>query len=99
MIDARKEQRNPQKLQVLLSPVDEPLLAEPGSTENISPHGLRVLTEWPWPRDIQLIVQSSENELWERARVVYCQTLSGNSFAQGLEFLARIGEWIMRSSV
>jgi hypothetical protein len=79
VIDARKEKRNPQKLQVLLSPVDEPLLAEPGSTENISPHGLRVLTEWPWPRDTQLIVQSSENELWERARVVYCQTLRRDS--------------------
>lgn len=86
MIDARKEKRNPQKLQVLLSPVDEPLLAEPGSTENISPHGLRVLTEWPWPRDIQLIVQSSENELWERARVVYCQTLSGNSLRRDSSF-------------
>jgi PilZ domain len=96
--DARKEKRNPRKLRVLLSPVEEPLLTEPGSTENVSPHGLRVLAEWPWPRETQLIVQSSENELWERARVVYCQTLSGNSFALGLEFLARIGEWIMRSS-
>jgi hypothetical protein len=86
VIDARKEKRNPQKLQVLLSPVDEPLLAEPGSTENISPHGLRVLTEWPWPRDIQLIVQSSENELWERARVVYCQILSGNSLRRDSSF-------------
>lgn len=99
MSDGRIEKRNPQKLQVLLFPVDEPLLAEPGSAENVSPHGLRVLTEWPWPRDTQLIVQSSENELWERARVVYCQTLSRNSFALGLEFLARTGEWVMRSSV
>ena len=98
MIDARKEKRNPQKLQVLLSPVDEPLLVEPGSTENISPHGLRVLTEWPWPRDTQLIVQSSENELWERARVVYCQPLPGSLFALGLEFLTRTPEWIMRSA-
>jgi hypothetical protein len=77
VIDARKEKRNPQKLQVLLSPVDEPLLAEPGSTENISPHGLRVLTEWPWPRDTQLIVQSSENELWERARVSTVRLCAG----------------------
>ena len=97
MSDARREKRNPEKLQVLLSPVEEPLLTEPGSTENVSPHGLRVLTEWPWPRDTHLIVQTSEKELWERARVVYCQTLSGNSFALGLEFLARAGEWIMRS--
>ena len=98
MSDARKEKRNPQKLQVLLSPVEEPQLAERGSTENVSAHGLRVVTEWPWPRDTQLTVLSSESELWERARVVYCQPLSGNSFALGLEFLTRTGEWIMRSA-
>ena len=98
MSDTRKEKRNPQKLQVLLSPVEDPLLTEPGSTENISPHGLRVLTEWPWPRDTPLTVLSSESELWERARVVYCQPLSGNSFALGLKFLTRTGEWIMRSA-
>ncbi len=89
MSELRKEARNPQKLQVLLSPVEEPLLAEPASTENVSSCGLRVLTEWPWKLDSWLIVQSSKNELWAWARVVYCQTLSGNSFALGLEFLPR----------
>jgi hypothetical protein len=96
--NARKQMRNPQKLQVLLSPVEEPLLAELGFTENVSSHGLRVLTEWPWPRDTQLTVLSYESELWERARVVYCQPLSGSLFALGLEFLTRTGEWIMRSA-
>jgi len=96
--DTRKEKRNLQKLQVLLSPVEEPLLAELGFTENVSTQGLRVLTDWPWPRDTQLIVRSSENELLERARVVYCQPLSGNLFAMGLEFLTWTGEWIMRSA-
>ena len=98
MRDARKEKRDHQKLQVLLSPVEEPLVTEVGWTENVSPHGLRVLTEWPWPRDTQLTVLSSESELWERARVVYCQPLSGSLFALGLEFLTRTGEWIMRSA-
>ena len=98
MNDARKEKRNPQKHQVLLSPVEEPLVTEVGWTENVSRHGLRVLTEWPWPRDTQLTVLSSESELWERARVVYCQPLAGNFFALGLEFLTRTAEWIMRSA-
>ena len=96
--DARKEKRNPQRLQVLISPVEDALLVEPGWTENVSGHGLRVLTEWPWPRDTQVIVLSSEGERWQRARVVYCQPLSGNSFALGLEFLTRTAEWIMRSA-
>ena len=73
MHEIRKERRNPQKRQVLLSPLEEPLITEVGWTENVSPHGLRVLTEWPWPRDTHLTVLSSESELWDRARVVYCQ--------------------------
>jgi hypothetical protein len=93
-----REKRDPQKRQVLLSPLAEPLVAEVGWTENVSRHGLRVLTEWPWPRDTQLTVLSSESELWDRARVVYCQPLSGSLFALGLEFPTRTGEWIMRSA-
>ena len=99
MQENRKEKRKPQKRQVLLSPVEEPLVTEVGWTENVSPHGLRVITEWPWPRDTRLTVLSSESELWDRARVVYCQPLSGTLFALGLEFLTRTAELIMRSSV
>lgn len=98
MRDARKEKRNPQKLQVLLSPMEEPLVTEAGWTEKVSPHGLRVLTEWPRPRDTQLTVLSFESELWDRARVVYCQPLPGNLFALGLESLTRRGELIMQSA-
>ena len=98
MNDVRKEKRNRQKFRVLLSSVEEPQFTELGFTENVSPHGLRVLTEWPWPRDTQLTVLSSESELRKRARVVYCHPLSRDSFAQGLEFLTWRGEWIMRSA-
>ena len=94
MQENRKEKRNLQKRQVLLSPLEEPLITEAGWTENVSPHGLRVLTEWPWPRDTQLTVLSSESELTDRARVVYCQPLSGDLFALGLEFLTRTAELI-----
>jgi hypothetical protein len=96
--DARKEKRNPQKRQVLLSPLEDPLVTEVGWTENVSRHGLRVLTEWPWPRDTQLAVLSRESELRGRARVVYCQPLLGNLFALGLEFLTRTAELIMQSA-
>ena len=96
--DARKEKRNAETLQILLSRMAEPLLTEAASTDNVSSHGMRVRTYRPWKRDTHLIVQSSEGELWGRAKVVYCLTLPGNTFALGLEFVARTGEWIMRSS-
>jgi hypothetical protein len=98
MHEIRKEKRIPEKLQVLISHMAKSLLTEVASTENVSPHGMRVLTEWPWPRDTQLILQSSKNELWARAKVVYCQTLLVNTFALGLEFVARTDAWIMWSS-
>ena len=98
MYETRKEERNHENVQVLVSRMAEPLLTEAASTDNVSSHGMRVRTYRQWKRDTRLIVQSSEYELWGSARVVYCQTLPGNSFALGLEFVARTGGWIMRSS-
>ena len=99
MHEIRKEKRNPEKLQVLLSQMAEPLLTESASTDNVSSHGMRVRTYRPWKRGTHLIVQSSKGELWGRAKVVYCQTLPVNTFALGLEFVARTGGWTMRLSV
>jgi hypothetical protein len=95
MHENRKEKRNPQRLPVLLSRMAQPLLTEAASTDNISSHGMRVRTYRPLKRDTHLIIQSSEHELWGRAKVVYCQTLPANRFALGLEFVARTGAWIM----
>ena len=96
MSEIRKEERNPERIQVLLARMADRFLTEAASTENVSSHGLRVLTERPWKRDTRVIVQSSTGELWGSAKVVYCQTLSDNRFALGLEFVARTGAWIMR---
>ena len=98
MYEIRKEKRNPEKLQVLLSRMAEPLLTEAASTDNVSSHGMRVRTDRHWKLDTHLIVQSSEYALWGRAKVVYCQSLSDRTFAIGLELTARTGDWIMRSS-
>jgi len=95
MKQVRKEERHCEKLQVLLgSTADSPV--ESASTENVSSHGLRVRTGRPWEQDTVLMVLSSERELWARARVVYCQALADNTFATGLELLARAGTWITR---
>ena len=98
MSDTRREERKPEKLQVLMSHMADPFLTEPASTENVSAHGLRVRTAHSWKRDAQLIVQSSEYELWARAKVIYCEALPDQTFAIGLELTARTGDWIMRSS-
>jgi len=99
MSDIRREERKQEKLQVLLSRMADPFLAEPASTENVSSHGMRVRTNRHWKRDTHLIVQSSEYVLWGRGEVVYCQTLPDKTFAIGLELTARTRDWIMRSLV
>jgi hypothetical protein len=89
MRKVRKEKRHLAKLSVLLSLVAEPMRTEPGSTEDVSPYGLRVRAQRPWKPDTYVTVQSSECLLWARARIAYCQPLRGNTFALGLEFVAR----------
>jgi hypothetical protein len=96
MKGVREEERDSEELQVLLGSTADSLAVESASTENVSSHGLRVRTQRPWNQDTVLIILSSERELWARARIVYCQTLSDNTFAIGLELLARTGEWITR---
>jgi len=51
MYEMRKENRNPEKLQVLLSRMAEPSLTEAASTDNVSSHGMRVRTDRHWKRD------------------------------------------------
>lgn len=95
-MDPRREMRRPQTFRVLLSCGRRPSLTEPGSTENVSPHGLRVRTERFWEPGTMLIVQSFGKELWARARIAYCQILPAKTFAIGLEIVARTGGWITR---
>lgn len=89
---SRKEKRNSQKLQLLLSSAAESQLTEPASTENVSPHGLRVRTDRPWEPNTRVLVKSSEGEFLAYARVVYCQTLPASMFALGLNLLVRTGD-------
>ena len=94
---ARKEERNPERLRVVLSRIAEPLFTETASTENVSSHGMRVLTDRLWKQGTELLVQSPNRELWGHGRVVYCQSYPHGTFATGLELLARTGDWINRS--
>ena len=92
-MDGRREKRNPQRLQVLLSSGAQPVAAEYASTENISAYGARVHTERPWKPDTRVFIKSPHGEFWARARIVYCQTVQAKRFALGLQFLTRTGEW------
>jgi hypothetical protein len=62
-------------------------------TENVSAHGVRVVSSRPWKRDERLNVRSFPGDFRARARVIYCEPLGENSFAIGLQLLAAAGNW------
>ena len=95
----RREERKPEKLQLLLSRMAEPLLTEHASTDNVSSHGMRVRTDRAWKQDTHLIVQSSEFVLWGRGKVNLLPSPSRQDIRK-LDWSLRPGQadWIMRSS-
>ena len=61
-------------------------------TENVSSHGMRVRTVRSWKPGTQALIKSPIRELWAGARIVYCHSLSHDSFALGLELLTAAQE-------
>ena len=95
-MEGRKEKRNSQRLQVLLSSLAQPLHAEQALTEDITSYGVRVQSERPWELGSIVLLKFPKGEPLARARVVYCKCLSRKAFAVGLELLVRTGDLLTR---
>ena len=83
----RREKRTARVVPVELSRLDESLLKERAFTENVSPHGARVVTGREWHVGTIVLVGSSQAALESRAQIVYCQPLGINRFAVGVKLL------------
>ena len=92
-IARRLEQRIPLSVRVDLCSLDVRQPAQEGVTENISGHGVRVVSSNPLKRNERLNLWSLPGDFRARARVVYCRPLAHHSFAIGLQLLASAGEW------
>lgn len=91
----RVEERTALKVKVDLSSLNHRLPASEGVTENVSPHGARVIVSREMPRDLRLDVRSMLGSLRSRARVVYCVPMAGGLYAVGLELFATVGDWVL----
>ena len=91
--DARSEPRTPAMEPVRLVSLNQPFITEPTTTQNISSHGARVMTQQVWEPGSLLLIKSLRGDFWARARVVYWRSFSSSRFAIGLEFFARAGTW------
>jgi hypothetical protein len=78
---------------VEVSLVDDPTLKEKALTENVSPHGVRVLMQRSLRPKQEAVVISLKEGVWSRAKVIYCQRAAENRFGIGLELAASVESW------
>jgi hypothetical protein len=94
----RVEKRVPIEVPVYLASLREPRPAEKTRTENVSPHGARLLTKRPWQPDEEPLITSAEGQPKLHVRVVYCRPVSNGLFRIGLEFRGNAVKWIDQST-
>ncbi|PYU69200.1 MAG: hypothetical protein DMG49_13980 [Acidobacteria bacterium] len=73
--------------------LDESQLTKSAVTEDVSPRGARIVTDWNCAPGKHLLVSAPKEGFKSLARVVYCQRLESTKFAVGLQFVVRVEEW------
>jgi hypothetical protein len=81
----RFEKRIAREVIVEIRPEDEGMLKVRTLTENVSPHGARVLMGREWQPGQRVEVFFPKQRVWWRAQIVYSQRLAENRFAVGLK--------------
>src|SRR5882724_12052312 len=73
MSNGRSERRIPNTVTVEVCVADDLTLKERTLTENVSAHGVRILTQQSMRPKQQAMIISLNDGVWSRAKVVYCQ--------------------------
>jgi PilZ domain len=89
----RSEKRIARTLSIELCLKDAPKQREKTLTENVSAHGARVLMEQRLQPGQQVVVHSPREGVESQGRIVYCQRVSAQTFAIGLELVVRAEPW------
>lgn len=63
------------------------------NTIDVSQHGARVLSKTGWAPNQRVSIRALDGHLESRARIVYCQQFTEQSYAIGLELQQPIGAW------
>lgn len=91
----RAEKRVPMAIAVQLSGHGNVQGTESTFTENVSANGARVYSVRPWRKNDRLVLSSLPGGFRSLARVAYCQSLQGQGFALGLQFLEKTHGWVI----
>ena len=89
----RYEKRVPRAVTAEVLRLDESQLHKIAVTENVSPRGARIVSDWNCAPGKHLLVTAPEEGVKSLARVVYCQRMESTKFAVGLQLVVRVEEW------
>ena len=89
---SRREIRTRMKVPVELCSFEN-VIYEVAYTVDVSPHGARILTKSPWQSNQRLTVRPVQGKLCSTARVAYCRSVEGGSFAIGVELGQPTADW------
>jgi hypothetical protein len=89
----RVEKRTPVAVTVRITSLEHHGLADSGTTQNVSPFGLRVLVGNQWAPNEPVQVESPPGVFRSRAWIVYCQSAQDGEFAVGLRLLTPQRSW------
>ena len=92
-LDGRIEKRLPTSVPVYLASLDEPRARERTLTENVSPHGVRVISQRSWRSGEGSLISPLTGEFPQVGRVIYCVPKAGDCFCVGVEFQDRMAKW------
>ena len=92
-LDGRIEKRLPTSVPVYLASLEEPRSRERTLTENISPHGARVVSNRSWRSGEKSLVTPLSGEFPRVGRVIYCLPKAADHFSVGVEFPDRTVKW------
>lgn len=96
---SRSERRIPMELPVVLAGNAQLPGTESTFTENVSARGARVVTVRRWQKNDRLTFAARSGEFRSTARVAYCQSLHGEGYVIGVEFLEPHGRWVVQSPI
>lgn len=89
----RVEPRSPLSAAVRIGSLEHPEIDDLGTTQNVSPFGVRAIVKKRWVPSEPVKVESPPGVFRSRGWVVYCERIHGGDYAVGLRLLARQPRW------
>ncbi len=93
LFDGRLEKRLATSVPVYLASLADPRDRERTVTENVSPHGARVISKRSWRSGEKVLITPLTGEFPQVGRVIYCLPKGGDRFCLGVEFPDRTVKW------